>query len=139
MADRDDWNRTLIEEFRANHGKVGGSWEGRPLLLLTTMGAKSGQPRTRPMMYLQEGDRLFVFASKGGAPTNPDWYHNLLAHPQVTVEIGDQKYQATATPITGSERDSVYARWSELYPQFRAYQENTSRVIPVIDLAPHAA
>ena len=139
MADRDDWNRHIVEEFRANHGKVGGMWEGRPLLLLTTTGAKSGQSRTNPMMYQREGDRLFVFASKGGAPTNPDWYHNLLAHPEVTVEIGDQRYSATAKPITGAERDSIYDRWSQRYPQFREYQEKTSRVIPVIELTPKAA
>src|SRR5579884_1150395 len=92
MADRNDWNRQTIEEFRANKGKVGGMWEGRPLLLLNTTGAKSGQRRTNPMMYLREGDHLYVFASKGGAPTNPDWYRNLLAHPEVTVELGDQTF-----------------------------------------------
>ena len=90
MADSNDWNRQTVEAFRANRGQVGGVWEGRPLLLLTTTGAKSGQRRTNPMMYLREGDRLFVFASRGGGPTNPDWYHNLLAHPEVTVEVGDQ-------------------------------------------------
>src|SRR5579859_3098798 len=118
MADRDDWNRGTIEEFRANEGKVGGMWEGRPLLLLTTTGAKSGQRRTSPVMYKGNGDRLFVFASKGGAPTNPDWYYNLLTHPEVTVEVGDETYDATATPVTGEERDRIYAQWAEMYPQF---------------------
>jgi deazaflavin-dependent oxidoreductase (nitroreductase family) len=136
MPDMNDWNRQTVEEFRANKGQVGGMWEGRPLLLLTTTGAKSGQRRTNPTMYLREGDRLFVFASKGGVPTNPDWYHNLLAHPEVTVEIGDQTYQANAKPVTGAERDQIYARWEEQYPQFREYQEKTSRIIPVIELAP---
>ena len=118
MSDRNDWNRQTIEAFRANMGQVGGVWGGRPLLLLTTTGAKSGRLRTNPMMYLREGDRLFVFASKGGAPTHPDWYHNLLAHPNVTVELGDQ----------------IYARWAEQYPQFRDYQKKTTRIIPVIEL-----
>ncbi|MGH2486757.1 MAG: nitroreductase/quinone reductase family protein, partial [Ktedonobacterales bacterium] len=119
MADSNDWNRQTIEAFRANQGKVGGMWEGRPLLVLTTTGAKSGQRRTIPVMYMREGDRVFVFASKGGAPTSPDWYHNLLAHPEVTVELGDQTYNAVAKPITGGERDTVYAKWAEMYPQFR--------------------
>jgi deazaflavin-dependent oxidoreductase (nitroreductase family) len=134
MPDRHDWNRQIIEEFRANGGKVGGMWEGRPLLLLTTIGAKSGQRRTRPMMYMDNGDRLFVFASKGGAPTNPDWYYNLLAHPEVTVEVGKETYDAIATPVTGEERDRIYAQWAEMYPQFGEYQEKTTRKIPVIAL-----
>lgn len=134
MADRNDWNRQTIEAFRANEGKVGGMWEGRPLLLLTTTGAKSGQRRTNPMMYLREGKRLFVFASKGGAPTNPDWYHNLLAHPEVTVEIGNEKYHAIAKPVTGEERDKIYAKWAQMYPQFGEYQQKTTRKIPVIEL-----
>ena len=134
MPDRNDWNRQTIEAFRANQGQVGGMWEGRPLLLLTTTGAKSGQRRTTPVMYLREGNRLFVFASKGGAPTNPDWYHNLLAHPDATVEIGDQTYQAIAKPVAGEERDQIYARWAQRYPQFQEYQEKTSRNIPVIEL-----
>jgi deazaflavin-dependent oxidoreductase (nitroreductase family) len=137
MSDRNDWNRQTIEAFRAHKGQVGGVWGGRPLLLLTTTGAKSGQRRTNPMMYLREGDRFFVFASKGGAPTHPDWYHNLLAHPNVTVELGDQTYQAIAKPVTGGERDQIYARWAEQYPQFRGYQEKTTRVIPVIELELH--
>jgi deazaflavin-dependent oxidoreductase (nitroreductase family) len=105
-----DWNRRTIQEFRAHKGQVGGVWEGRPLLLLTTTGAKSGQRRTTPMMYLREGDQLFVFASKAGAPTHPDWYHNLLANPNVVVEVGDQTYAAIAKPVTGAERDQIYAR-----------------------------
>ena len=134
MADRNDWNRQVIEEFRANGGKVGGMWEGRPLLLLTTTGARSGKRHTTPTMYLPDGDRLLVFASKGGAPTNPDWYHNLLAHPEVTVEVGSETYKATATPLTGEERDRLYARQAELYPQFADYQKKTTRKIPVVAL-----
>jgi len=134
MADRQDWNRSTIEAFRANGGKVGGMWEGRPLLLLTTTGAKSGQRRTNPMMYLRDGDRLLVFASKGGAPTNPDWYHNLLAHPQATVEVGTEVYEANATSLSGEERDRWFARQAQLYPQFADYQAKTTRKIPVIAL-----
>lgn len=134
MPDMSDWNRKTIEEFRANKGKVGGFWEGKPLLLLTTIGAKSGQRRTTPTMYLRDGDRLLIFASKGGAPTNPAWYHNLLAHPQVTVEVGTETYEATATVLKGEERDRFYARQAELYPQFGEYQARTNRKIPVIAL-----
>ncbi len=134
MADRQDWNRAIIEEFRANGGKVGGMWEGRHLLLLTTTGAKSGQRRTNPTVYLHDGDRLLVFASKAGAPTNPDWYHNLLAHPQVTVEVGSETYEATATVLSGEERDRLYARQAQASPQFADYQAKTTRKIPVIAL-----
>jgi deazaflavin-dependent oxidoreductase (nitroreductase family) len=139
MPDTNDWNRQTVEEFRANKGQVGGVWEGRPLLLLTTTGAKSGQRRTNPVMYLREEGHLYIFASKSGAPTNPDWYHNLLAHPEVTIEIGDQTFQAIAKPLTGAEHDSVYARWAQQYPQYGEYQENTTRSIPVIELELHAA
>ncbi len=134
MPEVHDRNRQTIEEFRANKGQVGGIWEGRPLLLLTTTGAKSGEQRIKPMMYMREDDRLYVFASKAGAPTNPDWYFNVLAHPAVVVEIGDRHHSATAKPVTGRERDEIYARWSEQNPQFRVYQEKTTRVIPVIEL-----
>ena len=134
MADRNDWNRQTIEAFRANGGKVGGVWEGRPLLLLTTTGAKSGKQYTTPMMYLPDGNRLLVFASKAGAPTHPDWYHNLVAHPEVTVEVGPETYKATATVLTGEERDRLYARQAELYPQFADYEKKTIRVIPVVAL-----
>ena len=134
MADRQDWNRQTIEAFRSNGGKVGGMWEGRPLLLLTTTGARSGQRRTNPVMYLADGDRLLIFASKGGAPGNPDWYYNLLAHPQVTVEVGTETYEATASVLSGEERDRLYARQAELYPQFADYQARTTRKIPVIAL-----
>ena len=134
MANSNDWNRQTIEEFRANGGKVGGFWEGKPLLLITTTGAKSGQRHTNPTMYLREGDRLLVFASKSGAPTHPAWYHNLVAYPQVTVEVGSETYEATATILTGDERDRLYARQAELYPQFGEYQANTTRKIPVIAL-----
>jgi deazaflavin-dependent oxidoreductase (nitroreductase family) len=129
-----DWNRQMIEDFRASGGKVGGMWEGRPLLLLTTTGAKSGQRRTNPTMYLRDGDRLLVFASRSGTPTNPDWYYNLLAHPEVTVEVGSETYAATATVLSGEERDRLYAKQAGLYPQYAEYQAKTTRQIPVIAL-----
>ncbi len=134
MSEFNDWNRSVIEEFRANHGKLGGPFEGGPMLLLTTTGARTGQKRVNPMMYLQEGDRLFVFASKGGAPTNPDWYHNLVAHPQVTIELGGETYDAMAAPVGGAERDRIYAEQSRRYPNFAEYQQKTKRVIPVVEL-----
>ena len=134
MTGQNDYNRQLIEEFRANRSKSGGPFEGRPLLLLTTTGAKSGQRRTTPVMYLADGDRLLVFATKAGAPTNPAWYHNLLAHPEVTVEVGTQTYEATATSLTGEERDRLYAKQASLYPQFGQYQARATRKIPVIAL-----
>jgi len=138
MADRNDWNRRIIEEFRTNAGKVGGPFEGRPLLLLTTTGARSGQRRTNPLAYLPDGDRKIIFASKAGAPTNPDWYHNLVAHPEVTVEVGDgskiETFEATATVITGEERDQLYAKQVQASPGFGDYEAKTSRVIPAIAL-----
>src|SRR5579862_6885456 len=135
MADVTNWNRGIIDEFRANGGKVGGSFTGAPLLLLTTTGAKSGKLRTNPVMYLADGDRLLVFASKAGAPTNPDWYHNLVANRSATVEVGDERYDVNATVLTGEERDRWYARQAELYPGFAEYEAKTTRTIPVVALA----
>jgi deazaflavin-dependent oxidoreductase (nitroreductase family) len=129
-----DWNKAVIEEFRANGGKVGGQFDGSPLLLLTTAGAKTGRPYTTPVMYLPDGDRLVVFASKGGAPTNPDWYHNLVAHPTATVEVGTETYQVDAVVTTGEERDQLYARQAEQFPGFAEYEAKTTRTIPVIRL-----
>jgi deazaflavin-dependent oxidoreductase (nitroreductase family) len=128
-----DWNTQLIAEFRANEGRVGGQFEGAPVLLLTTTGAKSGQARTSPMMYLASDDpkRVYVFASKAGAPTNPDWYHNLVANPTVTVELGAETFEASAEPVTGAERDAIYAEQARRYPE---YEAKTTRVIPVVAL-----
>lgn len=134
MADRNDWNRQIIEEFHANAGKVGGPFKGASLLLLTTTGAKSGQRRTTPLVYLPDGKRMIIFASKAGAPTNPDWYHNLIAHPEVSVEVGTETFEATATVITGEERDQLYAIQAERSPNFGEYQAKTDRKIPVIAL-----
>ena len=134
-----DWNTRIIEEFRANDGRVGGQFAGAPVLLLTTTGAKTGRRYTNPVMYLPDGDRVVVFASKGGAPTNPDWYHNLVAHPRVTVELGTEQYEANAAVITGEARNQLYARQAELYPGFAEYEAKTARTIPVIALQRLAA
>lgn len=129
-----NWNQNVIKEFRSNGGKVGGPFAGSRLLLLTTTGAKTGRAITSPLMYNTDGDRLLVFGSKRGAPTHPHWYHNLIANPQVIVEIGDEMFKAKATVLTGGERDRFYKKQSEEVPQFATYQENTTRKIPVIAL-----
>ena len=129
-----NWNENVINEFRANGGKVGGPFEGGRLLLLTTTGAKSGRQSTSPLMYNTDGDRLLVFGSKGGAPTHPDWYYNVLANPEVTVEIGTEKFKARATDVKGEERDRLYKKHSDEVPQFATYQEGLDRIIPVIAL-----
>lgn len=129
-----DWNEKIIEEFRANEGRVGGNFEGAPMLLLHTTGARSGTERVNPMMYLELDGRIFVFASKAGAPTNPDWYHNLLAHPEVTVELGTETFEAAASPLRGQERDRVYGEQANRYPGFAEYQDKTTRIIPVLEL-----
>ena len=131
-----DWNTQIIEEFRSRHGQVGGQFEGAPLLLLHSTGAKSGEERVHPMMYLADGDRYLVFASKAGAPTNPAWYHNVKAHPSVIIEVGARTIVAQAEELVGEERDRLYARQAELYPGFADYQAKTDRVIPVIALRP---
>ncbi|MER7450505.1 nitroreductase family deazaflavin-dependent oxidoreductase [Nocardia beijingensis] len=132
-----DWNTQIIEEFRANQGKVGGPFAGRELLLLTSTGAKSGRQRTNPLAFIRDGEDIVVIASKAGAPTNPDWYHNVRAHPEVTIEIGTETIEATATAITdGPERDRLYAAMVEVMPGFAEYQEKTDRVIPVVKLTP---
>ena len=128
------WNTTIIEEFRANEGKVGGPFEGAPVLLLHTKGAKSGLDRVNPMMYLKEGERVFVFASKAGADTDPDWFRNLVTNPTVSAEIGGATLTGTATPLTREERDRVYAIQAERFPGFAEYEVKTSRVIPVVEL-----
>jgi deazaflavin-dependent oxidoreductase (nitroreductase family) len=131
-----DFNGQIVNEFRANAGKVGGGFEGAPLLLLHTVGARSGTPRVNPMMYLDEGGRRYVFASKAGADSNPDWYHNLVARPEVSIEVGTETLDVTATPLEGSERDRIYAEQARRYPGFAEYQASTDRVIPVVALDP---
>jgi deazaflavin-dependent oxidoreductase (nitroreductase family) len=134
LADGEDWNSGIIKEFRANAGKVGGQFEGAPLLLLTTTGAKSGEEHTVPLMYLPYGDRLVVFASKAGADTNPDWFHNIVAHPMARVEVRHKIFQATATIEEGEFRDQLFAEQARLYPGFADYQRKTARKIPVVSL-----
>jgi deazaflavin-dependent oxidoreductase (nitroreductase family) len=129
-----DWNAKVIDEFRANEGKVGGNFEGAPVLLLHTTGAKSGAARVNPMMYLNEAGRIYVFASKAGADSHPDWYHNLLAHPLVTLELGAERYDAKAVNVVGAERGRVYAEQANQFPGFAEYQEKTTRIIPVVEL-----
>jgi deazaflavin-dependent oxidoreductase (nitroreductase family) len=136
MSDPQNWNQKIIDEFRANEGRVGGQFEGAPLVLLTTTGAKSGRRHTTPVMYLPGDDGIvYVFASKAGAPSNPDWYRNLIANPNVTVEVGTDKYDAVATTLEGDERAQKYATQARKYPGFAEYQEKTTRVIPVVALA----
>ena len=129
-----DYNAPIIEEFRANKGRVGGRWEGRDLLLLTTRGRRSGREYTTPMVYTRGGNRLLVYASQGGSPDHPDWYLNLVANPGVIVEVGGERYEARATPLEGDERDREFAAQAERWPQFGAYQAQTDRVIPVVAL-----
>lgn len=132
MSQPDDPNRQTIAEFRANLGQVGGNFAGAPLLLLHTVGARSGQPRINPMMYLADSDRYLVFASKAGSDRNPDWYWNLRANPDATIEVSDQTIPVRATELTGAERDENYRLQASRYPGFAAYQQKTARVIPVI-------
>ena len=134
MTDQNAYTRQLIEDFRASRGKAGGPMEGRPLLLLTTTGAKSGQLRTTPMMYIHVDDRLLVIASNAGAAIHPDWYRNLVAHPEVTVEVGNETFKAIARVAEGQERQKLWNRVVELYPFFADHQTKTSRQIPVIVL-----
>jgi len=134
VSEVQDWNAKIIAEFRANDGKVSGPFEGAPVLLLHTTGARSGLERVNPMMYLVEAGRTYVFASKAGADTHPDWYHNLVAHPEVTVELGAETFAADATTVEGAERDRVFAIQAQRYPGFAEYETKTTRVIPVVEL-----
>jgi deazaflavin-dependent oxidoreductase (nitroreductase family) len=131
-----DWNTKIIEEFRANGGAVGGQFAGAPLLLLHTVGARSGQRRVNPVMYQKADGGYAVFASKAGAPVNPDWYHNLLAHPQVTAEIGTETVELVARVAGGDERERIWAAQKAAYPGFADYERKTTRQIPVIVLEP---
>jgi deazaflavin-dependent oxidoreductase (nitroreductase family) len=131
-----DRNAMIIEEFREHDGRVSGPFEGAPMLLLHTTGARSGAERINPLMYLPDGERLVVFASKGGAPKNPDWYHNVRTHPEVEVEVGTRRIHARARVARGGERDALYAEQSRRYPQFARYQEAVERTIPVVILEP---
>jgi deazaflavin-dependent oxidoreductase (nitroreductase family) len=134
----DDFNARNIEEFRANHGRLGGGFEGAPVLLLHSIGAKSGEERISPMMYMADGDRYLVFASAAGADRNPAWYWNLIAHPDASIEVGDQQLAVHAVELTGAERDLMYAEQARRYPGFADYQRKTTRTIPVLALIPKA-
>ena len=138
MNDVNDWNRKIIEEFRANDGKVGGQFADTPLLLLHTTGAKSGKHRINPVAYLNDGDRYVVVASKAGAPSNPDWYYNLVANSEVKVEVGTKEFSAQATVAEEPERSELYEKMVAKNPGFDEYRRKTTRTIPVIVLTPKA-
>src|SRR5262249_12391429 len=129
-----DFNTQVIDDFRANEGRVGGMFEGRPMALLTTTSRRTGKKQTNPLIYLSDGDRVYVFASWGGAPRDPGWYRNLVADPDVEVEGGTGRYPARASVVSGEERDRLFAEQAERWPQFAEYQEKTDRVIPVVAL-----
>ncbi len=129
-----DFNAKVIEEFRANKGVVGGRFAGAPMLLLPAVGASSGEPRTNPLVYIEDGNRLIVVASYSGGPKNPPWYFNLKQQPQVTVEVGERKYQAMAIDVAEPERSALYQKVADQMPAFADYAAKTDRVIPVIAL-----
>jgi ribosomal-protein-alanine N-acetyltransferase len=130
-----EWNQTIIDEFRTHGGQVGETFEGKRLLILTSIGARSGEARTNPTMYLPEDDRYIIFATSGGRPTNPAWYHNLQANPRAHIEVGDDAFDVDAHEITGAERDRLYALQSAVDPSFAAYQHTATRTIPVVALS----
>lgn len=134
MSNHIDWNKAIIEEFRANSGKVGGPFLGKTLLLLHTVGAKSRQERINPVAYVNDGDRLVIIASKAGAPTNPDWYYNIVKQPLVTVEVGTEQFQSRAEIASEPERTRLYQKMVEMMPGFAEYELKTTRIIPVITL-----
>jgi deazaflavin-dependent oxidoreductase (nitroreductase family) len=131
-----DFNAQIIEEFRANAGRVAGMFEGMPLLLLHHIGAKSGASRVNPLAYQSDDGRYVVFASKAGAPSNPDWYHNIKAHPNTTIEVGTETIEVLASEASGEERERLYRTQAERVPQFAEYEQKTERTIPVIVLTP---
>jgi deazaflavin-dependent oxidoreductase (nitroreductase family) len=134
MSSPNGWNKAIIDEFRANGGRVGGPFAGGTLLLLHTTGAKSGAERVNPLAYTRDGDRYVVIASKAGAPSNPDWYYNVAAHPLVTVEVGTEQFQAQAVIADEPERTRLFEQMAALRPGFLEYQKNTTRILPVIVL-----
>lgn len=138
MADRQNGNARIIEEFRANGGKVSGNWEGKPLLLLHTVGAKTGKERVNPLMYQQVGDGYAIFATKGGAPSNPDWYYNLLVNPEASIEVGTKKRSVRAYIAEGEKRDRIWETQKERFPNFAEYERRTARQIPVVILEPES-
>jgi deazaflavin-dependent oxidoreductase (nitroreductase family) len=135
-SDHADFNAKIIEEFRANEGRVGGMFEGGNLLLLHHTGAKSGRDRVNPLAYLDDDGRYVVVASKGGAPDNPGWFYNLKAHPSVKIEVGGETLDAVATEATGEERERLFVQMTAAAPQFAKYAKTAGRVIPVVVLTP---
>jgi deazaflavin-dependent oxidoreductase (nitroreductase family) len=133
MSDMNDWNKQIIDEFHATGGSAG-AFEGATLVLLHTTGAKSGQERTNPLVAQLDGDDVVVFASKGGAPTNPDWYHNVLANPHARIELGTDTIDVQARVAEGEERERLWSRQKELHPGFAEYEKATTRQIPVVVL-----
>jgi len=131
-----DFNVQIIEEFHSNEGRVGGMFEGMPLLLLHHTGAKSGKSRINPLAYQDDGGRYVIFASKGGAPEHPAWYHNLIAHPNVSIEVGSEEIDVIASEATGEERERLFRTQAERIPQFAEYEQKTERMIPVMILTP---
>ena len=134
MSELNDFNQQVISEFRANQGKVGGQLANIPLLLLTTTGAKSGRALTKPLAYTRDGDRIVVIASFAGGPKNPPWYHNLVANPVATVELGSERLRVRATVTSGEERQRLFDRQVAQMPIFAEYQQKTTRQIPVVVL-----
>jgi deazaflavin-dependent oxidoreductase (nitroreductase family) len=134
--ERTNWNQKIIDEFRANNGKVGGRFEGKTLLLLHTTGAKTGKKRVNPVAYVRDGEHYVVIASQGGAPDNPDWYYNILAHPRLTVEVGTETFNVEAEVTEEPERTRLYNKMVEMMPGFDDYRQKTDRVIPVFKLTP---
>jgi deazaflavin-dependent oxidoreductase (nitroreductase family) len=134
LAEGRDWNQRIIDEFRENGGKIGGPFEGAPLLLLHSTGARSGKIRVNPMMYQCVRDAYAVFASKAGADTNPDWFHNLVANPEASVEVGTETFDVTARVAEGSERERIWTKQKRNYPGFADYEKGASRQIPVVIL-----
>jgi len=134
--ERINWNQKIIDEFRTNDGVVGGRFEGRTLLLLHTLGARSGKERINPVAYTRDGENYVIIASKGGAPDNPDWYYNILAHQRLTVEVGTETFDVEAEVAKEPERTRLYNKMVEVFPGFDNYRRKTERVIPVIELTP---
>jgi deazaflavin-dependent oxidoreductase (nitroreductase family) len=129
-----DYNNNIIKEFHENEGKVGGPFAGAPMILITHTGAKSGTQRTNPLVYAKDGDRYLIFGSKGGSTKHPDWYRNLVANPDASVEIGTEKFDVVAEVLTGEERDRLYNKQAKIMPQFAEYQAKAGRTIPVVAL-----
>jgi deazaflavin-dependent oxidoreductase (nitroreductase family) len=131
----ENWNQKIIDEFHGNGGKVGGPFEGAPMIIVHHVGARTGTERTNPLVYLPDGDDMVIAATKGGAPANPDWYHNLKAHPRIEVEVGTETFPVEATEVTGSERDELWRRLVAMRPSFAEYETKTSRVFPMFRLS----